>query len=66
MFTRTLRAEKIKLYHSPVWLAFLVLPLIPAIMGSFNYFQNTDILQGGWYDLWSQQTLSIVISSCPP
>jgi hypothetical protein len=57
MFQRTLRAERIKLYHNPVWLAFLFLPIIPTVMGSFNYLQNIAILQEKWYDLWSQQTL---------
>lgn len=57
MLIRTLRAEMIKLRHNPVWLAFLCLPLIPAVLGTFNYFQNIEILQDGWYSLWSQQTL---------
>lgn len=57
MFSKTLHAERIKLQHNPVWLAFLFFPIIPAIMGSFNYLQNIAILQGKWYDLWSQQTL---------
>ena len=57
MLIRTLRAEMIKLHHNPVWLAFLCLPLIPAVLGTFNYFQNIEILQDGWYSLWSQQTL---------
>ena len=57
MFLRALYAEKMKLRHSPVWLAFLVLPVIPAVMGTFNYWQNIEILQDKWYSLWSQQTL---------
>lgn len=57
MFLRTLRAEKIKLRHSPVWLAFLLLPVLPAIMGTFNYLQNIGILQNEWYSLWTQHTL---------
>jgi len=57
MFFRTLRAERMKLWHSPVWLAFLILPLLPAVMGTFNYLQNVDILQDQWYSLWTQHTL---------
>ncbi|BBB49089.1 ABC transporter permease [Pelolinea submarina] len=57
MFSRTFRAERIKLHHNPVWLAFLCLPIIPAVLGTFNYFQNIEILQDKWYSLWSQQTL---------
>lgn len=57
MFFRTLRAERMKLQHSPVWLAFLILPILPAVMGTFNYLQNIGILQEQWYSLWSQHTL---------
>lgn len=57
MFFRTLQAERMKLYHSPVWLAFLILPILPAVMGTFNYLQNVDILQDQWYSLWTQHTL---------
>lgn len=57
MFLRTLRAERMKLRHSPVWLAFFILPIVPAVMGTFNYLQNIDILQDQWYSLWTQHTL---------
>jgi len=57
MLVRTLRAEKMKLYHSPVWLAFLLLPILPAVMGTFNYLQNVGILPDQWYSLWTQHTL---------
>ncbi len=57
MLRRTLYAERMKLKHSPVWLAFLILPIIPAVMGTFNYYQNIGILTKEWYSLWSQQTL---------
>lgn len=57
MFLRTLRAERMKLRHNPVWLAFLILPVLPAVMGTFNYLQNTEILQDQWYSLWTQHTL---------
>ena len=57
MFLKTLKAERMKLRHSPVWLAFIILPIISAVMGTFNYVQNTEILKDKWYDLWSQHTL---------
>ena len=57
MFYKALYSERMKLRHSPVWLAFLILPVIPAVMGTFNYYQNISILQDQWYSLWSQQTL---------
>lgn len=52
-----IKAENAKLRHSVIWLAALLVPVIPAIMGTFNYLQNTDILTGAWYSLWSQFTL---------
>ena len=57
MLLRCLYAEHIKLRHSPVWLAFLLMPVLPAIMGTFNYLQNQAVLENGWYSLWSQHTL---------
>lgn len=57
MFYRALKAEALKLRHNPVWLAFLVLPVLPAAIGTFNYLQNISILQGEWYSLWTQHTI---------
>lgn len=57
MLLRTLRAETIKLRRNPVWLTFLLLPLISAFMGTFNYLNNVEILKNQWYDLWTQHTL---------
>lgn len=57
MFLKTLHAEGMKLRHSPVWLSFLILPILPAVMGTFNYLQNVGILQDQWYSLWTQHTL---------
>lgn len=57
MLLRTLRAETIKLHRNPVWLTFLLLPLIAAFMGTFNYLNNVEILKNQWYDLWTQHTL---------
>jgi ABC-2 type transport system permease protein len=57
MLIKTIRAEAMKLRHSPVWLAFIMLPILPAIMGTFNYMQNLGILKDEWYSLWTQHTL---------
>lgn len=54
---RCVRAEKMKLKHSMVWLFFLIVPVLPAIMGTGNYMMNRDILQSEWYSLWTQHTL---------
>ena len=57
MLIRVLKAEIIKMHHSPVWLAFLLIPIIPAFMGTFNYLNNLGILENQWYSLWTQHTL---------
>lgn len=57
MILRALHAECIKGKHAPVWLAFIVLPLIPAGLGTANYLGNLSLLKSSWYSLWSQHTL---------
>ena len=52
-----LEAELQKCRRAPVWLAFLLLPVFPAILGTGNYLGNLSILDHAWYSLWSQQTL---------
>ena len=48
MVLRCLRAELMKCRRAPVWLAFLVLPLFPAVLGTFNYLGNLEVLDAGW------------------
>lgn len=57
MLLRCLKAEIRKCRRSPVWLAFLILPIFPAILGTGNYLANLEVLENGWYSLWSQHTL---------
>ncbi len=57
MLLQCLRAERIKCRRAPVWLAFLILPLFPAVLGTGNYLANLSVLQSGWYSLWTQHTL---------
>lgn len=57
MLIRVLKAEMIKMRHSPVRLAFLLIPIIPAFMGTFNYLNNLGMLENEWYSLWTQHTL---------
>ena len=47
----------LKCRRAPVWLAFLVLPVFPAVLGTFNYLGNLGVLEDQWYSLWSQHTL---------
>ena len=57
MLFRVLKAELIKGRRAPVWLAFVVLPLIPAVLGTANYRANIGILDDWWLSLWTQHTL---------
>lgn len=54
---KLLKAERMKLKRSPVWLAFFIMPIIPAFLGTFNYMANAGILKEEWYSLWTQHTL---------
>ena len=57
MLLRCLLAELQKFRRSPVWLAFVLLPIFPAILGTGNYLRNIEVLDNAWYSLWSQHTL---------
>ena len=57
MLLRCLKGELQKCRRSPVWLAFFLLPVFPAILGTGNYLANSQVLENGWYSLWSQHTL---------
>lgn len=57
MIRLCIKAENKKLRHSVIWAACILIPIIPAIMGTFNYEQNLGILTGKWYSLWSQLSL---------
>lgn len=57
MLFRCLKAELQKGRRSPVWLAFVLLPIFPAILGTGNYLGNIEVLDDAWYSLWSQHTL---------
>ena len=57
MLMRLYKAEKLKLRRSPVWLVFVVVPAVPAFLGTMNYLYNIEILSSEWYSLWTQHTL---------
>ena len=44
MLLCALRAERIKRHRAPVILAFYVLPLFPAVLGTANYLGNLSVL----------------------
>ena len=57
MLRKLLKAERMKLRRSPVWLAFILMPVIPAVLGTANYIYNQGILTKEWISLWTQHTL---------
>lgn len=57
MLMNCVRAENKKLHGSMVWIVFLLVPMISALYGTFNYLQNQGVLSAGWYDLFTQHTL---------
>lgn len=57
MLFQMLKTERMKLKRSPLWLAFLLMPVIPALLGTANYIGNIELLGSEWYSLWTQHTL---------
>ena len=56
-YYKAVKAERLKLKRSPVWLAFFALPMISAFFGTMNYKMNLGILKSEWFSLWSQRSL---------
>lgn len=61
MLLTCIKNENRKLRRSVIWLACLLLPVIPAVMGTGNYLGNLQILTPDWYSLWTQITLFYAI-----
>lgn len=57
MLLDCIKMEQKKLRHSHLWLVFLVIPVIPAVLGAGNYLNNLELLQSEWYSLWTQHSL---------
>ena len=47
MYLKVIKSECLKLRRSPMWLAFFVMPLIPALFGTVNYLNNLELLKSG-------------------
>lgn len=54
MLLRCLKAEIRKCRRSPVWLAFLILPIFPAILGTGNYLGNIEVRDPAMVSLLAQ------------
>lgn len=57
MLFKMLKAERMKLKRSPIWIMFILVPIIPAVLGTLNYMNNIEILKSEWFSLWTQHTL---------
>lgn len=57
MLLACIKSEQLKLKRSFIWIAFLLIPIIPAVMGAQNYLNNLDLLKSEWFSLWTQETL---------
>lgn len=58
--------ELIKIRRTPIWLAFIILPLISSVIGTANYINNIEILKSAWYSLWTQHSLFFCYIFMPP
>lgn len=57
MLSACMKCEQLKIKRSFLWAAFLLAPLIPAVMGTQNYLNNLELLKSEWFSLWTQETL---------
>lgn len=65
MYFRFVRAERMKLRRSFIWLALIALPLLAAFLGTFNYWNNRAMLTKQWYSLWTQHALFYCVLFAP-
>lgn len=54
---RTIAAEWLKYRHSRIGIVLAALPFISLLIGCANYWLNQEVLQNGWYSLWTQVSL---------
>lgn len=57
MLGKAIFCERLKCKETLIWPAFLLIPVIPILLGGGNYLSNLDLLQSEWYSLWTQVTL---------
>lgn len=57
MLGKAIYCERMKCKGTLIWPAFLLIPVIPILLGGGNYLSNLDLLQSEWYSLWTQVTL---------
>lgn len=57
MLLKAILCERMKCKGTLVWPAFLLIPVIPILLGAGNYLSNLELLKSGWYSYWTQATL---------
>ena len=59
MLASCIRAELVKLRRAPIWIVFVALPGVSALIGCASYQSNLGVITPGWANLWTQQTLFV-------
>lgn len=57
MIEKAIICERMKCKGTLIWPAFLLIPVIPILLGAGNYLSNLAILKSSWYSYWTQVTL---------
>lgn len=66
MLVKAIYCERMKCKGTLIWLAFLIIPVIPVLLGGGNYLSNLGLLTSEWYSLWTQVTLFYATFFFPP
>ena len=66
MIVKAIICERMKCKGTLIWPAFLLIPVIPILLGAGNYLSNLEILKSGWYSYWTQVTLFYATFSFAP
>ena len=57
MLGKAIYCEQLKCKGTLIWPAFLIIPVIPVLLGAGNYLGNLEMLKSQWYSLWTQVSL---------
>lgn len=66
MLVKAIYCERMKCKGTLIWPAFLIIPVIPVLLGGGNYLSNLGLLTSEWYSLWTQVTLFYATFFFPP
>lgn len=57
MLLKAVYCERLKCKGTLIWPAFLLIPVIPILLGAGNYMANIELLRSEWHSYWTQATL---------